>query len=43
MAERGCLESKGGGTALEPHHELCFAKCGPCENWTMKEHRRWVF
>lgn len=36
MAERGWLGFGGGGTALEPHHELYFAKCVAFENWMMR-------
>lgn len=33
MVERGWLGFRGGGTALEPHHGLCFAKCVAFEIW----------
>lgn len=36
VAERVWLGFGGGCTALEPHHELCFAKCVAFENWMMR-------
>lgn len=36
MAERAWLGFGRGGRALEPHHELYFAKCVAFENWTVR-------